>query len=241
MFITAIKQKEKGNPNEYPFCIPSLKNFESLEFHNPISFFIGENGSGKSTMIEAIAILCGLNPEGGSKNMLFHTRNTHSILYRYLTVCKKGVPSTKYFLRAESFYNVASEIDRAKEEDMNDIVYASHGGKSLHTCSHGESFLALVENRFYPNGLYILDEPESALSPSNQMKLIVLIDDLVKKGSQFIIATHSPILLAMKDATIYDFDNHLKEVSYEDTEIYQIYQLFMKDPNNMIDKLLKED
>ena len=197
-----------------------------------MTFFVGENGSGKSTLIEAIAVAIGLNPEGGSDNFNFSTSSTHSELHEKIVFSKTGrIPSTKYFLRAESFYNVATEVDTLE-------AYGSHGG-SLHECSHGEAFIKLIENRFWDNGLFILDEPESALSPSKQMKLLILMDELVKSGSQLIIATHSPILLAFPNASIYDLDNNLEKVKYSDTEHYKLYKLFLDNPELMVRKLFE--
>jgi predicted ATPase len=242
IFIKSISLKDGNyNVNEYPYNIPVLKNFKSLKVKAPVTFFVGENGSGKSTLIEAIAVACGINAEGGSQNFCFETQSTHSSLHESLIIARGADrPVTKYFLRAESFYNVASEIDRQVKENHNLDVLASHGGKSLHQCSHGESFITLIQNRFYDRGLYILDEPEAALSPSKQMSLLVLIDDLVKKGSQFIISTHSPIILAYPNSVIYDFNNNLKETKYEDTEHYKLYKMFIDNPEMVLTKLFKE-
>lgn len=179
-------------------------------------------------MIEGIAIALGLNPEGGSDNMQFSNYDDYSDLYKYLTISKFGVPKTKFFLRAESFYNVATDISK-----NGDLVYTTYGGEDLHLCSHGESFLKLVEHRFWDNGLYILDEPESALSPQSQMTLLCYINDLVKRGSQFIIATHSPILLSYERAQIIEVSKEIKEIKYEDTEAYQIYKYFLNNPSRM--------
>lgn len=228
----AINKEDIPNPNIYPFNIEVIKNFEELNLKSPVTFFVGENGIGKSTFIESIAIACGLNPEGGSNNFNFATKNTHSNLHDYLRISKFLQPKTKYFLRAESFYNVSSEIIRISEEGGQGPIYKSYGG-NLHECSHGEAFIKLVQNRFSENGLYILDEPEAALSPIRQMTLLTLIDDLVKKGSQFIIATHSPILIAYRNATIYDLNNNFKEVKYEDTDIYQVYKMFLERHEDM--------
>jgi Predicted ATPase len=236
IFISRINLNSHVNKDQYPFSIPVLKNFEELIIKSPVTFFVGENGSGKSTLIEAIAVNSGLNAEGGSQNFTFKTSDSHSDLYKELTVSTTGYkPTTKYFLRAESFYNVASEI-----ENIGIDALASHGGTSLHQCSHGEAFLQLIENRFYDKGLYILDEPESALSPLKQMSLLVLINELVKNGSQFIIATHSPILLSYPKATILDFDNNMNEIDYKDTEHYKLYEMFINNPEMMVEKLLKE-
>lgn len=234
LFIREIKLlKDKiDNPNEYPYNIDVIRNFESLKLESPVTFLTGENGTGKSTFIEALAIACGLNPEGGTQNFSFSTKNTHSDLYKYFALNKLGIPETKFFLRAESFYNVSSEIIRISEENYGGPIYQFYGG-DLHECSHGEAFIKLVQNRFSKNGLYILDEPEAALSPSRQMTLLSLIHDLVERGSQFIIATHSPILIAYKYGTIYDLNNNFNKIKYEDTEIYQTYKMFLDRPETM--------
>lgn len=236
LFIDKVKyEKEKiSDIKKYPFNIPAIKNLDELNFDKNVTFLIGENGVGKSTFIEALAISLDLNPEGGTQNFMFKTSDTHSNLSDYFKIYKNGnVPKTKFFLRAESFYNVATEIQSLG-------LYKSYGG-NLHECSHGEAFLNLVKNRFTENGLYILDEPESALSPTRQMSLLCLIDDLVKKGSQFIISTHSPILLSYKNAQIYDLNNNFNKVDYKDTEIYQTYKMFLEDPDRMLKMLLKGD
>ena len=195
--------------DEYPFNIEIIKDFNELKFIKPVTFFVGENGTGKSTFIEAIAVAMGLNAEGGTQNFNFTTKNTTSNLSNYLKISRHNYPENKFFLRAESFYNFSSEVQRLVEEDHYFKLYRSYGG-NLHNCSHGESFIKLVENRFGDNGLYILDEPEAALSPERQMTLLCLIDDLVKRGSQFIIATHSPILISYYDGIILDLEIILK-------------------------------
>lgn len=235
LFIKGIKLKKNkiNNFDEYPFNIDIVKNFDELKLESPVTFFVGENGIGKSTFIEAIAIACGLNPEGGTQNFKFNTNNTHSNLYEYISLNKFDVPTTKYFLRAESFYNVLTEIER-----LDASIY--YGG-NLHKCSHGEAYIKLIQNRFSNNGLYILDEPESALSPIRQMTLLTLIDELVKNGSQFIIATHSPILIAYKNGIIYDLNNNFQKVDYKDTEIYQVYKMFLENPEKMQDELFDDN
>ena len=225
-----ILEKDKiENQNIYPFNIDVVKNFEELDIDCPVTFFVGENGIGKSTFIEAIAVALGLPAEGGTENFRYETRNTTSELSEYLKIPRYNKAKTKFFLRAESFYNFSSEVD-------NLGVWGSYGG-SLHKCSHGESFLQLVQNRFSDHGLYILDEPEAALSPQRQLSLLCLIDQLVKEGSQFIIATHSPILISYRNGKILDLNQNFKEVKYEDTEIYSLYKMYLERPEEMQSRL----
>lgn len=190
----------EGYLNDLPIVRHLRK--EPLRFERPVTFFAGENGSGKSTLLEAIAVAVGFNPEGGTRNFRFASRETHSPLHRHLAVARGPVrPRDGFFLRAETFYNVASEVDRLDKASPAPLL-ASYGGKSLHEQSHGESFLALMLNRFGGNGLYLLDEPEAALSPARQMALLARIDELVKRNSQLLIATHSPIVMAYPQAEI---------------------------------------
>lgn len=218
--------------DEYPFNIDVVKNFSGLKFSSPVTFFVGENGIGKSTFIEAIAVALGLPAEGGTENFMYETRNTTSTLSDYLTIAIGRRAKTKFFLRAESFYNFSSEVQRLVEVDHFHTLYEAYGG-NLHECSHGESFLKLVQNRFSDHGLYILDEPEAALSPQRQLSLLCLIDQLVKEGSQFIIATHSPILISYRDGKILDLNNNFTEVAYKDTDIYSLYKLYLDEPDTM--------
>lgn len=226
--------------NKYPFNIEIIKNLHEIYLDSPVTFFIGENGIGKSTLIEAIAISMGLNPEGGSQNFKFNTKNTHSELSNYLSVLTYNKPKTKFFLRAESFYNFSTEMQRLVEEDNFYDLVKVYGG-ILHECSHGESFIRLVENRFCDHGLYILDEPEAALSPQKQMKLLYLINELVKEGSQFIIATHSPILISYIKGKILDLNNNFEEIKYEDTDIYQTYKMYLDNPYRMQERIFEEE
>lgn len=235
LFVNKIRiNKDNVDMSKYPFNIKCLNNFDELVLDNPVVFFCGENGTGKSTLIEAIAIALGMNPEGGSNNMQFSNYDDYSELYKSLVISKFGVPKTKFFLRAESFYNVATDIS-----NNGDLIYTTYGGDDLHSCSHGKSFLKLVEHRFWNNGLYILDEPEAALSPQSQMTLLCYIHDLAKNGSQFIIATHSPILLSYEFGKIIELPS-MNEIKYEDSEIYKLYKDFLDNPY-LIQKHLFED
>lgn len=185
--------------NSYLNSLPAVNWLKEhrLMLDTPVTFLVGENGSGKSTLLEAIAVSCGFNAEGGTRNFTFSTRATHSELGEYITVAKRRYPRDGFFLRAESFYNVATNIDEMDEEpSFSPRLIDSYGGVSLHSQSHGESFLALVQNRFGGEGLYLLDEPEAALSPTRQLTLLGEMYQLVERDSQFIIATHSPILMA---------------------------------------------
>ena len=228
--------------DRYPFSLPALRSFEQLELHPKVTFFIGENGAGKSTLLEAMAVSLGFNAEGGSKNFRFGTRRSHSELHEYIRIAK-GVrrPRDGFFLRAESFFNVATEIERLDAEPgAGGRVIDSYGGRSLHEQSHGESFLALMTQRLGGHGLYILDEPEAALSPQRQLAVLSRIHDLVLDGSQFIIATHSPILMAYPDACIYRCDSTgVSKVAYEDTEHFQVTRDFLSNPERMLKVLME--
>ena len=214
--------------------IPAISGLSELSFQNNVTFFVGENGSGKSTLLEAIAVCYGFNPEGGTKNYRFSTYDSHSELCDAMTLVKGvGKPGWGYFLRAESFYNVATAEDQYSRQI---------GGRPqfFHEKSHGESFLALAQSQFRGRGLYLLDEPEAALSPQRQLTLLVEIAQSVKAGGQFIIVTHSPILLGIPDAQILSFDNgSLHPVAYEETDSYQITKLFLENREQMLARLLE--
>lgn len=233
--ISLERDKIKSFAN-YPFNIEIVKNFNELNLTSQVTFFVGENGIGKSTFIEAIAVALGLPAEGGTENFLYETKNTTSNLSNYLRIGTYNKPKMKFFLRAESFYNFSTEIQRLVEEDEYYGLYKSYGG-NLHECSHGESFIKLIQNRFTDHGLYILDEPEAALSPQRQLSLLCLIDQLVKEGSQFIIATHSPILISYRNGKILNLNDNFKEITYKDTEIYKLYKMYLDSPDAMQHKL----
>ena len=235
-----LKRDEIPSFDVYPFSLPAVRYLDILEFHPAVTFIVGENGSGKSTLLEAIAVSCGFNAEGGSKNFRFGTHASHSSLHEYIRIAKGfRRPKDGYFLRAESFFNVATEIERLDQGGGGRPIIDSYGGTSLHEQSHGESFMALLCNRFGGNGLYILDEPEAALSPQRQLAAMARLHTLVKAGSQFIIATHSPILMAYPNADIYACSTYgLQRIDYQETEHYKVMHDFVVNPKRMLDILL---
>lgn len=227
--------------NNYPSSLPFFKQLDQLNIHPKVTYLVGENGTGKSTMLEAIAVASGFNPEGGSINFNFGTRASHSVLHQYLRLSRGMNRRTDgYFLRSESFFNVSTEIEKLDAEPGGGSrVIDGYGGVSLHEQSHGEAFWSVFLNRFQGNGFYILDEPEAALSPARQMAMLLLMHELISENSQFIIATHSPILLAYPDALIYEFSNQGVQVrSYEQTELFQTYNDFFRDPSYVVNRLL---
>jgi predicted ATPase len=245
-YISSVILNKPIDKDSYLHTLPVvsyLMTHHEIRFTHDVTFFIGENGTGKSTLLEAIAVAYGFNAEGGTKNFNFSTSATHSPLYKYLTLSRSKHAKDGFFLRAESLYNLATDIDRMDGEDQSGpSLISSYGGVSLHKQSHGESFLSLIQNRFGGNGLYILDEPEAALSPSRLLSLIVSIDTLVKKNSQFIIATHSPILMAFPKALIYQLtDQGIEAVEYRETDHYKLTRRFLEDPDSMLNMILEDD
>jgi len=242
-FVSQVGLRVSDVPgfDRYPFSLPAVRHLDVLDLHPKVTFIVGENGSGKSTLMEAIAVSFGFNAEGGTRNFGFGTRASHSVLHQYLRL-SKGVrqPKDGFFLRAESFFNLATEIEKLDDEPWGGPpIINSYGGKSLHEQSHGESFFSLVMHRFGGDGFYVLDEPEAALSPQRQLSLLTRIHDLVKDRSQFVITTHSPILMAYPDAVIYQCtDTGIRQVTYEETEHFQVMHDFVVNPKRMLDILL---
>lgn len=245
-FIRSVHLTEHADASGYPFDLPvvsGLRASDGLELTAGVTFLIGDNGSGKSTLIEGIAVAAGFNAEGGSRSFRFATRATESSLGRYLTLRRSpGRERSSFFLRAESFYNVATEIEELEKAGPPGLLHA-YGGKSLHQRSHGESFLDLINHRFGPHGLYLLDEPEAALSPKGLLAAVRRIHDLTDAGSQFLIATHSPILLALPRARIVEIDTagRLSTVHYDDAEPVAVTRGFLQDPERMLRHLLSDD
>ena len=221
----------------YPFSLPAVRRLQKLVFHPKVTFLVGENGSGKSTILEAVAIQMGMNPEGGGRNFNFATRSSHSTLCDAIRLSKaSNQEGDSYFLRAESYFNLATEI-----ETLDPSIIGFYGGVSLHEQSHGESFFALFKNRFREHGLYLLDEPEAALSPTRQLEFLALMHQYVLMGCQFVIATHSPIIMAYPDAVIHHFGKDgIKEVKYTDTEHYLVTRRFLTHTRSTLEVLMGE-
>jgi len=227
------------NWDEYPFNIPPIASLNSLEITSRVCFFVGENGTGKSTLLEAIAAHYGFGREGGNRNISFETTSSvRSIdsLVRAIRVGFTNRTGSGFYLRAESFFNVASYVDSVGGLD-------SYGGKSLHDQSHGESFLSLLQHRFTRSGFYVMDEPEAALSPQRQLSFLILLHDLLTDNTniQFLIATHSPILLAYPDAQILSFDGgHIHEIGYRESQPFQLMSRFVAAPERYINALFSD-
>ena len=242
-YLRRIELKREDIPsfNQFPFNLPIMSTFDQFSFHPNITYIVGENGMGKSTLLEAIAIATGFNPEGGTLNFNFSTFDSHSNLEDYIKLVK-GIekPKDGFFLRAETFYNVATTIEKLDSEPLSGPrIIDSFGGKSLHEQSHGEAFFATFMNRFRGNGLYILDEPEAALSPLRQLSMLSRIHELVNDNSQFVIATHSPIMMAYPDSKIFELSEAgITETKLEDTNHYNLMKQFFDDKDRLLLHLL---
>ncbi|KEK10760.1 AAA family ATPase [Lysinibacillus fusiformis] len=239
MYLKSCKMLQDTIPNKqmYPFNIPSLQDLQELEFPTNVTFFVGENGSGKSTLLEAIADRCDFNTAGGGRQNLYEVHKAESSLGEYIRLSWMPKISNGFFLRSETFYQFASHIDLIEDPRR----YNAFGGKSLHHQSHGESFLALFMNRFKGRAIYLLDEPEAALSPTRQLSLLKIMKDL-EHEAQFIIATHSPILLGYPNATIYSFDNgEIETIRYKDSIHYIVTKRFLDAPQTILSELFDEE
>jgi predicted ATPase len=231
-----FERREGWDADAYPFNLPVVRNLDELTFHPKVTFLVGENGSGKSTLIEALAVAWGFNAEGGSRNFNFATRVSHSALHGFVRPIRSARRAKDgYFLRAESHFTLSTQVDELG-------VVQSYGGVSLHEQSHGESFFALLDNRFRGQGLYILDEPEAALSPNRQLSFLVRMHELVAQRSQFIIATHSPIILGYPDAWIYlTTPKGLERIEYEETDHFQVTRNFLNHRPVFLETLLADE
>lgn len=236
--VELIPPEPEERRDGYPWTLPAVAALAGgLALDPKVTYLIGENGTGKSTLVEAVAVAAGMNPEGGSRHFTYATRDSHSDLWRAVRLVRGSRrPKSEFFLRAESFFTAASYLETLPED-----AFKPYGGRSLHEQSHGESFLAVVLNRFGPNGLYILDEPEAALSTQNCLTLLRRMHELVEQGSQFVVATHSPIVLAYPDATIYRCDDDgLEPVDYDDAEPVELTRSFLGARERFIERLLAD-
>ncbi|MCD7034118.1 AAA family ATPase [Metabacillus sp. GX 13764] len=235
-----LRTEDIPNTRSYPFSIPSIGNLEELTFDKKVTFFVGENGSGKSTLLEGIAYQSGFHTAGGGRNNTYEVDASGSDLGQYLRLSWSPNIMDGFFLRSESFYQFASYVDEVASEDPR--AYSSYGGKSLHQQSHGESFFSLFLNRFGGKALYLLDEPEAALSPARQLAFLKVIHDLAEgEDAQFIIATHSPILMGYPGAAIYSFDEgRVEEVSYEQTDHYLLTKYFLENRERYLMELFQD-
>lgn len=241
--VTLVQGLIPADGDPYPWSLPVVQALTTLELSTPVTMLVGENGSGKSTLIEAIAVSLGLNAEGGTQNFAFSTRASHSPLHDALRLGRgTRQPRERFFLRAESLYTVATQLEEYAREPGPRPLMDAYGGRSLHDQSHGESFLSIVTHRLGDGGLYLMDEPESALSPQGLLALMRRIYELVRGGSQLLIATHSPILLAYPGATIYEIDvRGITRTDYEDTDHYRLTRTFLEDPQTYLTHLFHDD
>ena len=235
--VEILHERMRAEDASYLSNLPAVKSISRLQLHPKATFFIGENGTGKSTLLEAIAVLDGFNAEGGTRNLNFATRASHSELYKWIRL-GRGIRGKRrsdgFFLRAESFYNVATEIEKLGLSNYGDVPY--------HQQSHGEAFLSLFTDRLRGDGLYLFDEPEAALSPQRQLAFLAAMHSLIERDAQFVIATHSPIIMAYPDAIIYEFSaSGVRQVAYRDTEHFRVTHAFLNRPEQMLKELLSDD
>ncbi len=236
MYLQRVRINRESFPTHrfYPFSVPAIRETPELTFQKPVAFFVGENGSGKSTLLEAISRRCGIHIWDKPRRHLAHNNPFETKLASYVTVTwtNGGVPGSLF--RAEKFYDFADFLDDVALCDPGRLAY--HGGSILNMLSHGEGILSYFGGRFKVKGLYFLDEPESALSPASQIKFLKLLQEMGTEGqAQFIIATHSPILLACPGAQVFSFDSsRIEEVSYEETTHYKIYKQFFANPRTLL-------
>jgi len=231
------------NRSTYPFNVPALASCETLDLNQNVTFFVGENGTGKSTLLEAIAYQCGFGIGGGDRNYDIGLSDESRSLASVLTLAWMPKINQGFFLRAETFFDFAKHLDEMAKDPYSGggMVYNRFGGKSLNKQSHGEAFFSLFTNRFDGRSIFILDEPEAALSPQRQLAFLGIMHDLEKEGAQFIIATHSPILMAYPGAKIYEFDDEgITPINYGETDHYRLTKAFLANPERFFRELFSE-
>ncbi len=244
--LTLLRERI-ANPSVYPFSVPAIASLTRLDFHSRVTFFAGENGTGKSTLLEAIAAHIGFGREGGNRDMPHEsTDSVHAVdpLVRALRLSFDRRTGEGFYFRAESLYSWASRIDDLdRDPGIAGFIRDAYGGISLHSRSHGETFFTVLDHKFRRSGLFLLDEPEAALSPQRQLSFLILIHDTLRgnKEAQFIISSHSPILLGYPDARIISFDDGtLHEIAYEATDSMQIVRRFTSDRESFLSELFRD-
>lgn len=242
LISAAIKWADVEDRSAYPFSLNAIRSIESIDLRAKVTIFVGENGAGKSTLLEALAVALGCSAEGGSRNFRFSTADTHTHLHEYMRVARgpRRIADV-FFYRAETFYNFSTEMKRLDEVDSFDPqIKSAYGGTELHALSHGQSVIQLFRHRFRAGGVYLLDEPEAALSPARQLEVIAHAHRLTQSGAQIVMATHSPILMAIPGAIIYEVsDEGLQRVAYDDLQQVSIYKRVLADRDNFIQSLLE--
>jgi predicted ATPase len=235
-FVLALSLREQRLGVDYASELPALRNLGRLELDPGVTFLVGENGTGKSTLVEALAVAAKLNAEGGGRTQQFRfaTRRSHSRLHERLVLERAPLPPRNaFFLRAESVYNLATAVELAPMQDVFE--------RPLHEQSHGESFLDIAINRFGPRGLYLLDEPEAALSVAGQLALMARMHELVAQHSQFVVATHSPILVGFPGATVYELsEGGVRRIEWSEAPQVELTRSFLEDPQRFLRHLLAE-
>lgn len=236
-----LPDEEGGHPFDLP-AVAALRH--GLDLHPKVTFLVGENGAGKSTILEALADKWGFSMKSGNRVSHPGMRPYETVLAPHLTLTRTpGLrPMDGFFLRAESFYHFATEMDELENDPWTANGYFNYGGRSLHAQSHGESFMATFVNRLDGHGLFLLDEPEAALSPNRQLAFVVRMHDLAREHSQFVIATHSPLILAYPDAFIYRIDETgIERVELRETDHYRMTKRFLDQPEAMMKRLLADE
>ncbi|RXF69571.1 AAA family ATPase [Hansschlegelia zhihuaiae] len=227
----------------YPFNLPAIAGIDEIDLDAPVVIFVGANGSGKSTLMEAIAAQLGCNPEGGSPNFRFDTAGTLSALHSVMRLARRIPRNTdRYFYRADAYHVFATEMRRLDSEpSFGPPIKTYYGGQDLHEMSHGQAVMKLLRHRFRGGGIYLMDEPEAALAPETQLEVIARIAQLCGEGARFVLATHSPLLMALPDALIYELDETgVSRRAYQELNHVRLYRRFLGDPASVVARLVAD-